>query len=78
MRNLRNWWVTTHVDGRETCDATGPRGKDGGFSTHVKQRVHGEPKHVLSVHGSVREDGSLHLWVTNEHGEVVHTYDSER
>lgn len=48
---MRNFWIVTKVDGRQTVDATGPRARDGGFETDVYANVNGESVRVAHIEG---------------------------
>lgn len=65
-RNVRNFWITLNVDGRETAIETGPRAKDGGFRLTVKMRDQGGIIRPLEVAGQVTADGRLHLTLGGE------------
>ena len=60
-RNVRNFWITVEVDGRQHNVETGPRAKDGGFIVRVYQR--GAPDAcsapVLTVEGRADDAGRL-------------------
>lgn len=60
-RNVRNFWITLNIDGRETQIATGPVRKDGGFNLSVKMRDEGEILTALHVTGQATKDGALIL-----------------
>jgi len=74
-RNVRNFWIRTRVDGRETVDATGPVSKDGGFETAILWRDGGTPAPCLSVQGfTTEEPGSgivLKVQVVSARGEIL-------
>lgn len=72
MANIRNWWITADVDGRESQVSGGPRGKDGGIYLVIAQRSNGEISNVLTVVGTAREDGRLFLEVLDHDGHVIH------
>ena len=40
-RNVRNFWISADVDGRESVIAGGPRSKEGGFDLSIQQRDDG-------------------------------------
>ncbi len=72
MRSCRNFWVETVVDGRNTCDATGPRGKDGGFVTTVYVREKGGSVKKVTIKGFVTQEDLLQLHVNVEgHDSIV-------
>lgn len=49
MRNVRNFWVNTHVDGYKKETSGGPRDKDGGLSSKYYIRNNGSVCHALDV-----------------------------
>lgn len=51
-RNVRNFWITTMVDGKQTAVATGPRSKDGGFTTTIQMRDKGGILRALTIEGA--------------------------
>jgi hypothetical protein len=69
----RNFWITTVVDGAKTAQATGPRGKEGGFETEVRVWHHGESVVALRVHGFADKDGNLTLTATSAEGLDMHS-----
>jgi hypothetical protein len=77
-RNVRNFYVTTTVDGRQTDDASGPRGKAGGFWTAITQRSEGEIVYALLVKGDALPDGSLVLTVKDREGNTIFQHRTER
>lgn len=60
-RNVRNFWLTIDVDGKQTPVACGPRAKDGGFSIRVQIRDAGTVREAGYLWGHVAKDGSLVL-----------------
>ena len=46
---LRNFWIDSKIDGRETTLSGGPRSKDGGMSIKVLQRKNGEKVKAVEV-----------------------------
>ena len=62
-KNVRNFWITTAIDGRKTVDASGPVAKDGGFATTIKVRDDGVVTSALVITGVANEDGTLKLTV---------------
>lgn len=65
VKNVRNFWITTSVDGRESIDGTGPVRKDGGFSVNVKVRDKGGiSNREYNLNGTVDDDGTLYLELT--------------
>lgn len=62
-RNVRNFWMTARVDGREHELSGGPAARDGGLDVTVYQRSAGEPVEALSVTCRALPDGTLRLRV---------------
>jgi hypothetical protein len=63
-RVVRNFWLEADVDGRRTPVTGGPRGKDGGITLRVYQRLGGAVRTALRVECRACYDGTLHLTVT--------------
>lgn len=55
-RNVRNFWITAHIDGR-------PIAKDGGFNLAIKVRSDGGIKDAVYIAGRALGDGTLELCV---------------
>lgn len=68
MRNVRNFWIETVVDGRKTTMASGPRSRDGGFTQRVLIRNKGGVAMAAHLNGRpyTTPDGSdmLELEIT--------------
>lgn len=62
-RNVRNFWMTMEVDGRNNPVACGPMGPDGGFSTEITIRRDGQVMPGVRLLGVARPDGSLEIRV---------------
>lgn len=60
-RNIRNFWLTLEVDGKQRTVATGPRAKDGGFMLSIKMRDNGGIVRVMTVDGRASDSGLLVL-----------------
>lgn len=58
-KHVRNFWIETRIDGRQTKDASGPAAKDGGFETTIKIRNKGSVEVALKVVGRVNGAGNL-------------------
>jgi len=76
-RNVRNFWVETSLRegslGEVTRRAgTGPRGKEGTFTTAIKIRDAGSVRDALTVEGFAEADGTLTLIVFAD-GQRIHT-----
>ena len=77
-RNVRNFWMDAHIDGRTTMLSGGPVRKDGGFELRVHQRDDGMVhRDVLTVWGTAADDGTLRLHIDLE-GEEVATFTTHR
>lgn len=64
-RNVRNFWITVEVDGKEQTISAGPRRADGGLSVRFYIRHKGGVMPALDVDGLARSDGSLQLTATS-------------
>ena len=62
-QNVRNFWVDTQVDGRDSKLASGPVAKDGGFYTTIKIRRDGEVSEAVTINGIALPDGTLEIRV---------------
>jgi hypothetical protein len=62
-RNVRNFWIEGHIDGRDSEVSGGPRNKDGGFRLAIFQRDDGSVRKALTIAGQTGTDGQLHLFV---------------
>lgn len=60
-RNVRNFWVTVEVDGRERVIASGPASADGGLRCRFYIRHKGAVVPALDVDGYADGDGELTL-----------------
>jgi hypothetical protein len=67
-RNVRNFWIQTQIDGRNSSIGAGPVRKDGGFDLTVYQRDAGEVRTALEIIGRAHDDGSLLLRVSVGNG----------
>ncbi len=71
---IRNWWIVTRVDGRESMMAGGPRSKEGGFEVVVRQRDNDVSTQAVRVWGDVYGDELiLHVEVPGQHPITVTT-----
>lgn len=57
-RNVRNFWLDVHVDGRKSI-GTGPASSEGGFELELRVRDHGAVRFVGHLLGSKYQDGRL-------------------
>ena len=60
-RVVRNFWIETEVDGRETRTETGPKNKDGGFEITIRMREDGSIITPMKIRGYVNPKGQLVL-----------------
>lgn len=60
-RNVRNFWVTAHIDGRRTDLEGGPSSRDGGIRLTIKQRDRGGIVTAAHIDGRADADGRLVL-----------------
>ena len=59
-KNVRNFWLSARIDGRNSLLEGGPQSKDGGFSLAIFQRDGGDVREAAIIEG--REiDGVLTL-----------------
>jgi len=71
-RNVRNFWASLDVDGRNSPLASGPVGAGGGFSGDILIRRNGEIDKAARIRGIAYPDGSLELILTTyKNGEVL-------
>ena len=49
MKNVRNFWMSARVDGRDTGLSSGPAGKDGGMDVTMLVRKEGSVSKGLSL-----------------------------
>lgn len=69
-RNVRNFWIETSIEGRETIKA-GPRAKDGQIGIVIYMRQDGVPVRALEIDGLVTSDGQIKLEVIPKTSEVT-------
>ena len=77
MMAMRNFWIESQVDGRETPLTGGPRSKDGGFNLKVKVRDQGASTLGLDIRGW-EENGKLHVGVWDSEGHNVYKKETDR
>lgn len=72
-RNVRNFWLTMDVDGRNSPLASGPVGPAGGFSAEVSVRRDGQVMPGVRLLGIAHPDGSLEIRVQgfDQNGNVI-------
>ncbi len=66
---VRNWWVTTKIDGRTRALTGGPLAADGGLTVELMQRDKGKKIRALRIDGLATHDGRLVLWVIGPDGQ---------
>jgi len=73
-RVVRNFWIDTNIDDRQSNLASGPRRADGGFQQAIYIRNKGQVDQILYIEGSViPETGELRLIVKQKRGsQMVH------
>lgn len=59
VRNVRNFWLSARVDGRNTVIGTGPRSKDGGMFLDLYIRAAGEITRACEIACQSTDDGKL-------------------
>lgn len=75
-RNVRNFWIETNADGIEKTQETGPRNKEGGFSTNIYIRNEGTVEKILSISG--REYGNTLILSVNGADKLLAEYRRNR
>jgi hypothetical protein len=65
---VRNFWIETDVDGRKSTDGTGPNSGDGGFTTTLYIRDHGDVRKAVHITGQASRDGRMILTVEADKG----------
>lgn len=73
---IRNFYIQSDIDGRETPLQGGPRSKDGGMCTTLYQRSDGEIVEAVKIK-CLECDGELITQVINK-GEVVYEFKTNR
>ena len=53
-RNVRNFWISGNVDGRESLLTGGPIRKDGGFDLRIYMRNDGDIDMPVRIYGEAR------------------------
>lgn len=70
-RNIRNFWIECHIDGRTEPLTGGPVSKEGGFHMTIRQRDQEMiSPHFLSLRGIAHESGGLDLQVRHPNGQI--------
>lgn len=65
IRNVRNFWIETSAEGVVKTQATGPRSKNGGFTTRIYAREDATSVQILEVQGYAITDTHLRLDIVN-------------
>jgi hypothetical protein len=60
-RNVRNFWITVQIDGRERMIAAGPAGADGGLDCRFYVRHKGAVVPAFDIAGYAFDNGELWL-----------------
>jgi hypothetical protein len=71
IKNLRNFWISTIIDGRKTKLEGGPKSKDGGLRTDIIMRENGKSKTALTITCTPLHDDLLQIAVYDDRGTVV-------
>ena len=76
---IRNFWMETNVDGRESVVSGGPRSKDGGMTAVFHIRNKGGSQKALVVNCFANDDGALKINIFDaQKRETVYTIETER
>lgn len=68
---MRNFWIESVVDGRESNVAGGPRRNDGRMSTNLYFNSNGCSTRAVSVNCSPNDDGTLEVRVKTCNDEII-------
>lgn len=68
---IRNFWIETNVDGRDTTDASGPKSKDGGFETTISVRHGGASIPAATIKGVALPNDVLEIRITTHVGREI-------
>jgi len=68
---MRNFYIYTEIDDRETPLKGGPRRKDGGFYQEIRINNNGESEVVMTIQGRVDKKGRLILTAEELGGETL-------
>ena len=77
-RNVRNFWMTASIDGKERDLENGPRSADGGMTVDFLIRDNGQVAKSISVECKAHMSGLLEIVVKDENGHVVYSQERER
>jgi len=78
---VRNFWIATHIDGRQITLQGGPIDEYGGFEATIYQRDKGQIITAARISGFAAEDGTLHLTIRAKDGAslpIVAAVETER
>ena len=72
-RHVRNFWITTSIDGRVSLLTGGPPIEEGGFTTTITMRNAGEIEKALTIEGYFNPlTRKLVLNAFDAHGNRIH------
>ena len=77
-RNVRNFWMTASIDGKERNLESGPRFADGGMTVDFLIRDKGHVAKSISVECKAHMSGPLEIVVKDENGHVIYSQERER
>lgn len=76
--HVRNFWITTFVEGAAVAKGAGPKSKDGGFSTKVQMREAGQVTTAATITGRALPNGRLRLEIESPAGVCVWSVETDR
>ena len=76
--SMRNFWLDSDIDGRQTSLSGGPRASDGGMNVTVRQRENGKSVVACKVKCYKRNDGLLVTSVRDKNDNVITEVVTER
>ena len=71
---MRNFWITSKIDGRKSELSGGPKANSGKMITEIRQNVQGESKIVFTIKCYANGDGSLTTEIYNAMGHKITDY----
>ena len=77
-RNVRNFWMTASIDGKERDLESGPSSADGGMTIDLLIRDKGQVAKSISVECKAHMSGLLEIVVKDKDGHVVYRQETER
>lgn len=76
---IRNFWMTSEVDGKDTAITGGPRSKDGGMISQFHIRNKGGSQRALTIYCMVNNEGKLQIDIFDaQKKKIVYTIETER